>query len=1238
MAPAEASAFGLLLKRYRISSGLTHEELASRSFLSARAIDDIEAGVGHAAEDNAVEQLIAALELSSADEAALREAASIQAAPADRVARESPDTSLPTQAQNPSNSNTVRKRGMAAAEILERPGLLPSELRVFMFADVRGYTAFTHDRGDEAAARLAAKLAVLAREVAGAAGGEVIEMSGDEVLAVFTSARQALKAAVELQKRLSETSDSLLPLPCGIGLDAGEAITFEAGYRGGALNLGRRLSSLAGAGEVLASEGVVHLARKTDGLRYVERGMVQLKGLADPVRVMHIVSESSSSQSPKEEPQPAAPQMPIGGFLGALPTGLLIARDAELDKVLKAVDAVTGGAGRLIVLAGEPGIGKTRLAQEVSLALRDRGFLTACGRCYDPHRSTPYYPFLEALAGVYVAAPPSIRAAAAHRWPYLGRLLPDQLGSSPAGSSDGQEDQQRLFGAVASFLVEVAGTAPVALLLDDLHWADGASLQLLQHLARHTRAYPVLLLGTYRDTEVERGHPLKRTLLDLSREQLVERVTMSRLGAEGTAALMEASFGETDMSAEFASLVHRHTDGNPFFVHEVLRSLVERGHVFRRHGRWERENIQAIEVPESVRAAIEERVSRLAEGTQAALYDASVLGQTFTFEELQALEGLPESKLDHALTEATRDGLVRDVGADGFAFNHALTQQSLYAELSTHRKQKLHLLAGEALERLPERARSRRFPELAWHFLEGGDTPRALTYSVLAGDQASAVFAHSEAEQFYRKALQLFIALHGDPDPAARAPGSGVRADILLKLGDVLRQSVRYDEALVCLEQAAATYEAAGDAGSALGVIARIGSVHHVRGTWAEGIARVQAVLPPLQERRGRGIPLPLEEAINEAAIYISLAHLSMKEGKYGASLAAIAQARELASDAGDNRILAQIEAVRGDALRLLGRPSEALTALEHSIDLTRSLGDDDTLFLALDSLAEMYLLNGDLERCKERRERAVEVAERTGDRAKVAFETVQLGYVSFYIGSWSGATDHFEQALQLARSLGLRLTSAGALFGLGMGKLAEGQKDVARRYLEEGIDICIDANNSEMLSIGCASYAEMELLEGRPQVGRERLAEVLRLPGMSKPAMSSLLPILAWCHLEAGDEGEADRLVTKAMEEASEQQNKLALLEALRVRGMLLARQQRLDEGAQVLGEAVSLARAMPFPYNVARILRELGDIELHRGNSERAYQHLEEASGIFRRLGALRDTENLAAVIAQANSRVTG
>ena len=617
---------------------------------------------------------------------------------------------------------------------------------------------------------------------------------------------------------------------------------------------------------------------------------------------------------------------PVGSFLGARPTGALIAREGEMVQALRLVEEVERGAGRVILLAGEAGVGKTRLAQQVMFGLGDRGFRVATGRCYEPRQALPYYPFLEALTTLHASCSTSHQAQVLSRWPSLGRLLPSQRlpgpsASAPLFSMDAKEQQERLFWAVTEFVRSLTDTTSLALLFDDLHWADGSSLDLLQHVARHTRGDPILLLGTYRDVEVGRGHPLERAVRDLHRERLVERIAVQRLPPPGTAALIAATFEQEIVSEEFASLIHRHTDGNPFFTLEVLRGLVERGDIYREDGRWERREIAELSVPQSIRSASAERLSRLSEEAQDLLCEASVLGQTFCFDDLHVMAARREEEVEQALKEATQASLIGETGRDEYSFDHALTQQALYAELSGRKRRRLHLAAGGALEKLPEQLREKRAAELAWHFLQGEDQERALHWSVSAGDRAEAVFAHAEAEQQYLTALEL-----------ARERGDQLReAEALEKLGKVLNNVARYDEALALLEEAAERDRQVADIKGEMRVAAEIGMAQRGRGTSKEGIAQLELMVERF-EARG-----PSREL---AVFYATLDRLYFAVGRYDDELAAAERASQLARQASDEYSLALAEAGRGTALAKLGRLRDGVRVLEEAIPLVETLGD----------------------------------------------------------------------------------------------------------------------------------------------------------------------------------------------------------------------------------------------------------------------------------------------------------
>jgi transcriptional regulator with XRE-family HTH domain len=265
--------------------------------------------------------------------------------------------------------------------------------------------------------------------------------------------------------------------------------------------------------------------------------------------------------------------LPIGAFLGALPNGPLVGRDAERETIGGALEAVASEQGRFLILVGEPGVGKTRLAQEIVVLARAQGFQLLTGRCYEPQQSLAYAPFLEALAQAVtlLEAEASGQAPVAERWPEVARLLPDYaLTTATPSAPNDPNAQQRLFAQVRRLLEALMRRRPLALLLDDLHWADAASLDLLQHLARHTRDQPLLLVGTTRAVEAQRQHPLVDALRDLDRDELLEQLIVQPLAAEETATLIGATLGGADgaqgdactVSAELATRIQARSEGN----------------------------------------------------------------------------------------------------------------------------------------------------------------------------------------------------------------------------------------------------------------------------------------------------------------------------------------------------------------------------------------------------------------------------------------------------------------------------------------------------------------------------------------------------------------------------------------------------------------------------------------------------------------------------------------------------
>jgi DNA-binding CsgD family transcriptional regulator len=416
------------------------------------------------------------------------------------------------------------------------------------------------------------------------------------------------------------------------------------------------------------------------------------------------------------------------------------------------------------MIGGEPGVGKTRLAEEVAAEARERGFLTVTGECDDMEGGTPYQPFVEVMEHVVRVMPTEdLRLSLGDTGSELARLAPDLRrlfpGMPAAADVPPEEGRRLLFNAWSDFLERAAHTRPILITLDDVHWADDSSLLLLHHVARRLAETPVLVLCTYRDVELGVSRPLAKTLQELVRRRLAHDLLLRTLAEPAVAEMIEA-YGPGAPPAGLVALVYRETEGNPFFVEEVLRHLAEEGKLFDAAGGWRSDTAMGeTAVPRSVRLVIEQRLARLSDGCRRLLASAAVVGRDFSFEVLQGLGDLETEALIGAIEEAERAGLIHDAsrGREArYSFSHELIRQTLVGGLSLPRRQRLHLRVADTMEHIYGPTVDSHVAELAFHYRQAGagaHPEKAVDYSIRAGAAAAGVFAWGEAVTHYEGAL-----------------------------------------------------------------------------------------------------------------------------------------------------------------------------------------------------------------------------------------------------------------------------------------------------------------------------------------------------------------------------------------------------------------------------------------------------------------------------------------------------
>jgi class 3 adenylate cyclase/tetratricopeptide (TPR) repeat protein len=632
-----------------------------------------------------------------------------------------------------------------------------------LFTDLVGSTDLRRSLGDDQADSLRRAHDDLVRGAVGDHLGEIVKGTGDGFMVVFPAAAEAVSAAVAIQQRVARMNrNAAAPLGVRIGISAGDVSWEGDDCFGTPVVEANRLCAVADAGQIVVSEVVRLLAGSRGGHRLTPLGEVELKGLG-PIGASEALWE----------PEPSA-TVPLPPPLASHDTLRLIGRVAERESLERAWKESVVGAHRVVLVAGEPGVGKTRLVAEIARMAHAEGSTVLFGRC-DEELGVPYQPFVEAIASYAGAcAPDVLRDQVGELGGDLTRLVPGLAARLPGLPdplrADPETERFRLFEGVSAFVANVAASSPVVLVLDDIHWAAKPTLLLLRHLVRQRAATRLLVLATYRDTDLGRGHPLSEILGDLRREPDVERVALHGLSEHDVIELVSTAAGhELDAAGvEFARAVHAETEGNPFFVGQVLRHLVETGAVFVEDGRWVVSRVDRVGIPEGIREVVGKRLSQLGPETNEILSVAAVIGREFGSQLVAEASGADHDTVLDALEDAEAGRLIVAVSGhvDRRTFSHALVRSTLYEEIPTTRRLRVHRRVGEALER--RHGGTERFvEELAHHFRESaalGEVDKALHWTRVAARAAHERLAYEEAAEQYERGLAVL-----DPDRADHA-------------------------------------------------------------------------------------------------------------------------------------------------------------------------------------------------------------------------------------------------------------------------------------------------------------------------------------------------------------------------------------------------------------------------------------------------------------------------------------
>lgn len=709
------------------------------------------------------------------------------------------------------------------------------------------------------------------------------------------------------------------------------------------------------------------------GLQDLERGTHQAPrwdtinllaaalGLAGQDRVAFLATTQAQSLAPPALLSPLAPVVPEA----LVP---LVGREAELALLHRflAGEGERTDAARVLFLAGEPGIGKTRLLQAAAQEAVARGWCVLFGGCQRRGGEDPYAPLPEALAHHIDLRPPESLGATLAGCTWLVRLarlapeLAEVLGPLPSTAVAPEQERRLIHAAVARVLANVAGTAGTLLILDDLQWAGPDALDVINTLARIPGT--ARIVGAYRDTEVGPADPLGLLLADLAQARLATRQQLGPLAEADAAVLLEDLLVDTPDGAGVMDEVLRHAGGTPFFLVSYAQALRQGG---------------MQDVPWDVAQGVRQRAAMLPEIARLVLGVAAVVGRRVSRHALTAAMEHSEDAVLAGLEAACRARLLVEDGDDAYIFAHDLIREVLEADLGAARRAMLHRQVAEALEGDPAGAA----PELlAYHYVRAGIPDKAVGYLEMAGDRAASQYANGVAEEYYRQALKHLEGLRLTDDVAR----------LHEKLGLLLYRIGKYEEALTLLEAAAATYRSADDWAGLVRVTGWIGWAHAQRGTPAEGIASLRALLRELDQHAA---PTP------RAELHCALGRALYSTGQYEEALATCERAIDLAPGAGVNRSGILAEWPRMYLLILLGRPSAARHAGQETLPRAEVLGDWLCLSVGHRYLAELHILYGALEAGQEHVTRSLASATALGGPAQISLALTYQGWIRLLRG-----------------------------------------------------------------------------------------------------------------------------------------------------------------------------------------------------------------------------------------------
>jgi DNA-binding CsgD family transcriptional regulator len=876
----------------------------------------------------------------------------------------------------------------------------------------------------------------------------------------------------------------------------------------------------------------------------------------------------------------------------------------------------------VVIVAGEGGVGKSRLALELGARAERRGWQVTYGRAFPVEAGVPYALFSDAFLPILRAMDPDTLTVLSRGGETELRYLFPAMGHGDGPTdmgADPEEFRTRLMWNFAEFLKGYAAREPLLCVLEDLQWADESSLQLLHFLGRHVAGHRILFVCTYNDTQRDQSFALVRTERSLISLGVGEIRRLEPLTLEQVSELVRLTFAvDADVVREFCALLYGWTRGNPFFLEEILKSLISSGRLTRQAGAWVGWDASDFSLPLSVRDAVTARVIACSESARAVADLTSIIGARVRYPLLASVSRLNEADLLSAIEELCAAHILEERTEAGeviYDFSHPLVRQTLYNELGLQRVRVLHGTVAEAMEGLYGDRAFEHADELAFHFQRTDAAQlrsKAATYLAAAGRAALDRRADHEAVSYLRAAL--------DRADEGTAAGTELRAEVVPQLARALQHLGDFEEAGTLWSAALRQADEGSPERAALH--RALGMAHFWCGRHAEAKEQLDAGLAAAERCQDRAAEIRLR---------VTKAHCLQELGRGNEAMETLAPALPLAERLGEPGLLARVHRALALLHLWVGPPDRTRDHAEHAIALARQIGDTSIEFWARWGLAVLEGMRGDTVGMAAAVDQVNELANSARSpvlRLWTADMSIELAY---FRGEWDRGISIGTNAIALARSLNQRTLLPRLLVWISQIHLHRGQLDEAKRLLDEAIEIAglddpnstVDVHQVVPVYIGQAYYLVglgdyYEAIE----VANKGL-EIAEGTGYTLWAMHRLLPILAEAYLWAGEIDEAERIGERIREHSNRLDHKLGHAWADACEALVMWKRGDPKGAISLMGRAAEALDEIPMLWDSARIRRQMAGRMAEVGDTEATAAELKRVHDIFVKLGANLELE---------------